>query len=39
LEYRYSSRSTQASVDQDYCKESYFQERVNCNNETKMDLI
>jgi len=39
LEYRYSLRSTQASVDHDYCKESYFQERVNCNNESKMDLI
>ena len=32
LEYKYSLRSTQASVDHDYCKESYFQERVNCNN-------
>ena len=39
LEYRYSLRNTQASVDHDYCKESNFQERVNCNNETKMDLI
>ena len=39
LEYRYSLRRSQASVDHDYCQESYCQERVNCNNETKMDLI
>lgn len=28
LEYRYSLRRTQASVDHDYCEESYCQERV-----------
>ena len=39
LEYRYSLRRAQASVDHDYCEESYCQERVSCNNETKMDLI
>ena len=39
LEYRYSLRRTQATVDHDYCEESYCQERVNCNYETKMDLI
>jgi len=39
LEYRYSLRSTQASGDHDYCKESYCQERVNFDNEAKMDLI
>ena len=39
LEYRHSLRRAQASVDHDYCEESYCQERVNCNNETKMDLI
>ena len=39
LEYRYSLRKTQGLVDLDYCEESYCQERLNCNNETKMDLI
>ena len=39
LEYRYSLRRAQASVDRDNREESYCQERVNCNNETKMDLI
>ena len=39
LEYRYSLRRAQASVDHDYCEESYYQERVDCNDETKMDLI
>ena len=39
LEYRYSLRRTQATVDHDYCEESYCQERVNCNYETKMDLL
>jgi len=39
LEYRYSLRRTQASVDHDYCEKSYCQERDNCNNGTKMDLI
>ena len=39
LEYRYSLRRTQDSVDRDNRDESYCQERVNCNNETKMDLI
>ena len=39
LEYRYSLRRTQASVDRDNREKSYCQERVNCNNETKMDLI
>ena len=39
LEYRYSLRRTQALVDHDYCEESYCQERVGCNNATKMDLI
>ena len=39
LEYRYSLRRTQASVDHDNWEESYCQERVNCNNETKIDLI
>ena len=38
LEYRYFLRRAQASVDHDYCEESYCQERVNCNNETKMDI-
>ena len=39
LEYRYSLRRTQATVDLDYYEESYCQERVSCNYETKMDLI
>ena len=39
LEHRYSSRRTQATVNHDYCEESYCQERVNCNYETKMYLI
>ena len=39
LEYRYSLRKTQALVDHDYCEESYCQKNVNCNHETKMDLI
>ena len=36
LEHRYSLRRTQATVDHDYCEESYCQERVNCNYETKL---
>jgi len=39
LEHRYSLRRTQATVNHDYCEESYCQERVNCNYETKMYLI
>ena len=39
LEYRYSLRRAQASVDRDNREESYCQERVSCNNETKMDQI
>ena len=39
LEYRHSLRRTLALVDHDYREESYCQERVNCNHETKMDLI
>ena len=32
LEYRYPLRRTQASVNRDYCEESYCQERVDCND-------
>ena len=39
LGHRHSLRRTLALVDHDYCEESYCQERINCNHETKMDLV
>ena len=37
--YEHLGHRTLALVDHDHCEESYCQERVNCNHETKMDVI